>query len=199
MKRWNLNNKILIGAWAMLAMTQAYAGIPLWTYSAPSPATTTVSAGGLATVQYTVTNQSTKTKDLILQATPGLSASSCHLASKGSTCALTLTVDGSAVPEEGIHTGPVLCEQGNPLQCYQPSQVNRLNITQSTTSNHTVGGTITGLTDTVTLLNNGTNSTTISTDGNFTFSTAIAEGSPYAVTIQTQPANQTCKPNLYGS
>ena len=65
MKRWNLINKILIGAWAMLVMTLTYAGTPLWTYSAPSPATTTVSAGSTARVQYTVTNQSTKSKDLI--------------------------------------------------------------------------------------------------------------------------------------
>ncbi|MDR3441822.1 MAG: fibronectin type III domain-containing protein [Legionella sp.] len=128
MKRRNLINKILIGAWAMLVMTFTYAGTPLWTYSAPSPATTTVSAGSTATVQYTVINQSTKSKDLILQATPGLSASSCHLATKGSTCALTLTVNGSAVPQEGIHTGPVLCEKGNSLQCYQPSHDNVLQI-----------------------------------------------------------------------
>ena len=192
MKRRNLINKILVGAWAMLAMTWAFAATPLWTYSAPRPATTTVSAGSAATIQYTVTNQSTRTKDLILRATPGLTASPCHLATKSSTCTLTLTVNGSGVPLEGIHTGPVLCEKGNPLQCYQPSLPNSLNITKSKISNHTVGGSVTGLTGTVTLLNNGTNSTPISTDGNFTFSTAIAEGSTYAVTVGTQPVDQIC-------
>jgi hypothetical protein len=128
MKRRNLMNQLVVGVWTMLAMTLAYAATPLWTYSAPSPAATTISAGSIATIQYTVTNQSTKSKDLILQLTPGLSASSCRLATKGSTCVLTLTVNGSALLQEGIHTGPILCEQGNPLQCYQPSQANSLNI-----------------------------------------------------------------------
>ncbi len=55
-----------------------------------------------------------------------------------------------------------------------------------------VGGNISGLNGTVILQNNGTNSTSISTDGNFTFSAPIAEGSAYSVTIQTQPVGQTC-------
>ncbi|WP_298624395.1 hypothetical protein [uncultured Legionella sp.] len=43
------------------------------------------------------------------------------------SCTLTLTVDGNAL--NGFITGgPVLCEQGNPLQCYQPSQANSLAI-----------------------------------------------------------------------
>jgi trimeric autotransporter adhesin len=57
---------------------------------------------------------------------------------------------------------------------------------------YTVGGTVSGLNGTVTLQNNGTNSTPLSTNGSFTFSTPIAEGSGYGVTVQTQPAEQTC-------
>lgn len=80
-------------------------------------------------VSYTVTNQSSKSKNLKLKTTAGLSASSCHLAGKGSTCILDLTVNGNAVPSEGIHAGPILCEEGNPNQCYQPSAANRLSVT----------------------------------------------------------------------
>ena len=65
-------------------------------------------------------------------------------------------------------------------------------IAVSSTSAFFVGGAVTGLTGTVILQNNGTNSTPISTDGNFTFSTPIGEGSTYNVTVLTQPANQTC-------
>ena len=65
-------------------------------------------------------------------------------------------------------------------------------IVTCTTNGYTVGGTISGLVGTVTLQNNGTNSTSISTDGRFTFSALVAEGSTYNVTVQTQPATQTC-------
>jgi hypothetical protein len=55
-----------------------------------------------------------------------------------------------------------------------------------------VRGTITGLTGTVVLLNNNVNSTSLSTNGSFNFSTPIAEGSTYHVTVGTQPTGQTC-------
>src|SRR5437867_2990156 len=56
----------------------------------------------------------------------------------------------------------------------------------------TVGGTISGLSGTVVLRNNGGNDLTVSADGSFTFSAPVAQGSPYAVTVLTQPAGQSC-------
>jgi hypothetical protein len=120
--------RLFMGASGLMLMASVQAGIPVWTYSAPNPAQVTVSAGSSATVQYTVTNQSTRTKNLILKVTPGLSASPCYLAGKGSSCALTLTVNGSQIPEQGLHAGPIMCEQGNPNQCYQPGAGNVLNV-----------------------------------------------------------------------
>ena len=121
-------------------LTQIQAGTPAWTYSAPNPASVTVSAGETTTVQYTVTNQSTKSKNLKLKPTSGLSASACQLASKGSSCNLTITVTGNQVPTGGIHSGPILCEADtpgnpNPNQCYQPSLGNQLNITFGSSPN----------------------------------------------------------------
>lgn len=57
-----------------------------------------------------------------------------------------------------------------------------------------IGGSITGLVGTVVLQNNGGNNLTISTagDSNFTFTTPVARGAAYAVTVLTQPANQRC-------
>ncbi len=61
-------------------------------------------------------------------------------------------------------------------------------------STHTasVGGTVSGLSGQLTVLNNGGDPVTLTGNGNFLFPAAIAQGSPYAVTLQTQPANQTC-------
>jgi hypothetical protein len=131
MKNTQIKNSFIAGALGCLLMPVVHASTPVWTYSAPIPASALVSSSGTATVQYTVTNQSSKPKNLKLKVTAGLSASSCYLAGKGSTCTLTVTVNGSQIPKQGIHSGPILCEQGNANQCYQPSQANRLSVTVS--------------------------------------------------------------------
>ncbi|MDI1351906.1 MAG: hypothetical protein PSV35_03910, partial [bacterium] len=198
MKRWNLMSQILVGAWAMLVMTLAYAGTPLWTFEPRTATTVNVPANGTVTIKYLVTNQSRTSHTLVMSAIPGITqvktAGNCpspfSLAYQ-KFCILTLQVNGSSI-SGNVVGGPVVCQQGNPLQCYQPSLANSLNITKNKAANHTVGGNITGLTGTVTLLNNGTNATPISTDGTFTFSTSIAEGNTYAVTVGTQPTGQTC-------
>jgi len=56
----------------------------------------------------------------------------------------------------------------------------------------TIGGTATGLAGTVTLQNNGGNNLTIAADGPFTFTARFAPGAAYSVTVQAQPAGQTC-------
>ncbi len=56
----------------------------------------------------------------------------------------------------------------------------------------TIGGTVSGLTGTLVLRNNGSNDLAIASDGAFTFSTSLSTGVAYAVSIATQPANQIC-------
>jgi hypothetical protein len=56
----------------------------------------------------------------------------------------------------------------------------------------TVGGTVSGLTGSVTMRNNGGDNLATNTNGNFTFATALPGGSAYAVTVFSQPAGQTC-------
>jgi 6-phosphogluconolactonase (cycloisomerase 2 family) len=63
-------------------------------------------------------------------------------------------------------------------------------------SNVTIGGTVTGLTGTtgVVLQDNGGDNLTVTQNGAFTFATALASGTAYAVTVLTQPSSptQTC-------
>ncbi len=57
---------------------------------------------------------------------------------------------------------------------------------------HTIGGTVSGLTGTgLTLQNNGGDDLLITADGSFTFNTALADLSDYAVTVSTQPNTPT--------
>ncbi len=62
----------------------------------------------------------------------------------------------------------------------------------SSTATYTVGGSITGLSGTVVLQDNGGDNLTATADGTFTFATPLADGSGYSVTVSTQPICQTC-------
>ncbi len=57
----------------------------------------------------------------------------------------------------------------------------------------TAGGAVSGLTGAgLVLQNNGGNFTPVAASGNFTFSNTVGIGLPYNVTVNTQPAGQTC-------
>jgi len=60
------------------------------------------------------------------------------------------------------------------------------------TDTFTVGGTITGLVGTGTLLNNGGDAFAMVANGSFTFATPLKPGQTYNVTVSTQPATVTC-------
>ncbi len=64
----------------------------------------------------------------------------------------------------------------------------------SHSSTFTVGGSVSGLTASGLILeNNGADALTVASGAtSFTFSTAVASGAAYAVTIQTQPTGETC-------
>ena len=59
------------------------------------------------------------------------------------------------------------------------------------TPTYTVGGTVSGLTGSVTLQNNGSDDIIKTTNDGFTFA-AQAEGTDYAVTVLSEPTGQTC-------
>lgn len=60
------------------------------------------------------------------------------------------------------------------------------------TGSYTIGGTISGLNGTVVIRNNEGNNLSASSNGNFTFSNAVADGGSYAVTVLSQPFGQNC-------
>ncbi len=58
---------------------------------------------------------------------------------------------------------------------------------------YTIGGTVTGLTSAgLVLQNNGGDNRSITANGSFAFTTSLASGGTYSVTVATQPAGQTC-------
>ena len=59
-------------------------------------------------------------------------------------------------------------------------------------NSYSVGGTVSGLTGSVMLTNNGTDNLTVMANGNFVFATGLATGAAYNVSVTTQPSGQTC-------
>jgi len=60
------------------------------------------------------------------------------------------------------------------------------------TNTYSIGGTVSGLGGTVVLQNNAADDNTITSNGDFTFSTEIDDRSEYVVTVKTQPSQQLC-------
>lgn len=60
------------------------------------------------------------------------------------------------------------------------------------TNTYTIGGTVTGLSGSMVLQDNGGDNLTIAVNGSFTFATSVAYGNTYNVTVLTQPVGQTC-------
>jgi hypothetical protein len=69
--------------------------------------------------------------------------------------------------------------------------------TSTAPATYTVGGTVTGLTGAgLVLQDNGGNNLTVSANAaSFTFTTAVANGGAYSITVLTQPAGQSCAVN----
>jgi alpha-tubulin suppressor-like RCC1 family protein len=63
------------------------------------------------------------------------------------------------------------------------------------TQNFTVGGNVSGLSGTLVISNNGSENITLSSNGGFSFPTALNDGSTYNISIPTSPTNQTCTIN----
>ena len=59
-------------------------------------------------------------------------------------------------------------------------------------STYTIGGTVSGLSGTVVLQDNGGDDLSVSASGSFTFNTPVADGGGYQVTVKTSPSGQTC-------
>ncbi|MGL6029299.1 MAG: hypothetical protein ACRC0M_05905 [Legionella sp.] len=191
-------NKIMIGLWLTCVMALVHAGTPLWTYTPLTQTTITVTANDTATVRYQVTNQSRKTHTLTMKSIPGVTqittSGNCptpFVLGYQQSCTLNLSINGSALNGH-VLGGPIVCSQGNPNQCYQPSAANSLHITKGPAVDYTVGGSLFGLSGTLVLENNGGDALTLNADGTFTFSNALPPGSSYLVTVQSQPATQTC-------
>ena len=92
-----------------------------------------------------------------------------------------------------VKTNPTgqTCTVTNPSGTVGTADVTNVSVT-CVTPTHAVGGTISGLSGTVVLENNGANDLSTNANGAFAFSTHLAQGAAYNVTVKTNPTGQTC-------
>ena len=109
-------------------------------------------------------------------------------------------ISGNALSATATSTSPTLAALGFTIGTYVTTLTNGP-ITDTVTiivgeavPTYSVGGTVSGLTGTgLALQNNGGDTLAVAAAATaFTFSTAQAEGSDYAVTVSSQPTGQTC-------
>ena len=123
---------------ALGLFSAANAGSPLWTFTPLTATTLSVPSNDTATVQYTVTNQSSRIHTLSMQPIQGITQLTTGLGVCGNpfiltgkaSCTLSLQVNGSQLTQP-ISDGPIVCESGSTLQCYRPAFANMLAITQA--------------------------------------------------------------------
>jgi hypothetical protein len=167
LRQWLRN--LSVGLSLLCVVSTIYAAYPLWTFvpNINYPPQVSINPSQTATVVYTVKNQSYKAKSLVMKPIAGIIQTyPCQLAPSGqpgSSCSLILAITGNALPIDGVHTGPTLCQSNsngtpNSNQCYQPSAADGLDITLTTP---TVGVTISVSPFILLMAENSTGSVTI--------------------------------------
>ena len=93
-----------------------------------------------------------------------------------------------------VKTNPAgqTCSVANGSGTVGSADITNVAVTCTAAAAYSVGGTVSGLSGTVVLQDNGGDNLTVSASGGFTFATALATGSAYDVTVKTNPAGQTC-------
>ena len=93
-----------------------------------------------------------------------------------------------------VKTNPAgqTCSVANGSGTVGSAGVTNVAVTCTAAATYSIGGTVSGLSGTVVLQDNGGDDLSVSASGAFTFATALSAGSAYNVTVKTNPAGQTC-------
>ena len=174
-----------------------------WNTTSVSNGSHTLSA--LATDNYNSTSTSAGVTVSVQNAAPAVSSflASPSIVALNGTTTLSWTVASatsiSISPAIGTVTGSTTTTPSlSTTTLYTLTAVNSNGTSTATTTvsiaqtTYTIGGSISGLSGTVTLQDNGGDNFSTSTNGSFTFATLLSSSAPYSVTVLTQPSGQTC-------
>ena len=100
------------------------------------------------------------------------------------TCSTGTTFASSFAVSTNTNVKAIACNAS-----YNPSLIT--SVSYVFTPQYSVGGTVSGLTGSVTLRNNGANDKVITTNASYSFA-SINNGTSYNITVSSQPSGQTC-------
>ena len=120
-----------------------------------------------------------------------INAKKCSLDVRVAT-SKNINIKCGAEPEPTPSPSPSLSPSPSPTSTPTPTPTPTASPTPTITPAYTIGGTISGLSGSVGLQNNGADDLTLSSNGSFTFSTPLLDSSSYNATVLLQPASQTC-------
>ncbi|WP_192954723.1 beta strand repeat-containing protein [Gallaecimonas mangrovi] len=114
------------------------------------------------------------------------------LASNGSFSFATAITDGSSYSVT-VKTQPdgQTCSVSSGSGTVSSANVTSVAVS-CTTNTYSIGGTVSGLSGTLILQNNSGDDLSLNSDGDFSFASAVDDGSSYSVTVLTQPSGQYC-------
>jgi predicted SpoU family rRNA methylase len=175
----------------------------------PPGETCTVTGGSGTVVSSNVTTVvvSCKPKTFTIGGTvSGLNSGASVTLLDNGTDSLTVTANGKFTFKTALASGAAYnvtisvqptggtCTVSNGSGTVGSSNVTNVTVSCAASSTFSIGGTVSGLNSgtSVTLLDNGTDALTVTANGTFTFSTKLASGAAYNVTVGTQPTGETC-------
>jgi 6-phosphogluconolactonase (cycloisomerase 2 family) len=140
----------------------------------------------------------------------GLGAGQAVTLQNGGADDLTVSANGAfvfATPLPGGSTYVVTALRSRGFSCtvkndtgVVSANVTNVAVTCISLPAYTIGGTISGLGagKSIVLVNNGVDSLTLSANGTFTFATPVWSGTPYVVSVASQPSGQYCDASIDG-
>jgi hypothetical protein len=176
----------------------------------PTGETCTVTAGsGTVTKKVTTVKVACKASSTTFSiggTVSGLNTSASVTLLDNGTNSLKVTANGSftfttklasgATYKVTVGTEPTgeTCTVTNGSGTVGTANVTNVAVACAASATFSIGGTVSGLNSStsVTLLDNGTNSLKVTANGSFTFTTKLASGATYSVTVGTQPTGETC-------
>ena len=84
------------------------------------------------------------------------------------------------------------CSVANGSGTIAAADVTNVAVSCASSPTYSVGGSVSGLSGTVVLRDNGGDDLTLTANGPFAFATKLASGAAYNVTVKTNPSGQTC-------